>query len=203
VLVLVGFVLSLLVGPSAHASTGLTNRFAADRCTPPTNPYGSSTTIAECGTTTTVAQATITLTISYKSGVVDWRACVSERAEGSTVQLYINGSLEDSSQITSDRCTPKKDLALCLRPGSYNATAVDQPYGQGSAVLRVDESGCSNPAVLAATAAVNGSGGTATGHSGGLAFTGADIALMVIAAAALITIGIVIVKMTRQRQSAR
>jgi hypothetical protein len=36
-----------------------------------------------------------------------------------------------------------------------------------------------------------------------LAFTGADIALMVIAAAALITIGIVIVKMTRQRQSAR
>ena len=47
---------------------------------------------------------------------------------------------------------------------------------------------------------LSGNGGT--GPSGGSAFTGSDIGLLVIAAAALLTIRMVIVKMSRQRQHA-
>ena len=202
-LLLVGFVGALLAGPSAHASSAVANQFAlADKCTPPTNPYGSSTTIADCNSSTTVAEADVTLAIKYDSGQVEWSACVSRSASGSTVSLYINGSLEDSSQVGSKGCTPSKTFALCLKAGDYNATAVDQPYGSASQVLRVRDSGCANPTVLSATAGLNGSGSGTTGHRGGLAFTGANIALLIIAAAALMTLGTVIVKMARQRQNA-
>ena len=201
-LLVVGFVAALLAGPSAHATSRIVNHsLLGDECTPQTNPYGSSTTIADCVTSTTGPAATVTLTISYRSGEVSWSACIGSSASGSTVQLYINGSLEDSSQVASNGCTPGKEFALCLQTGSYNAVAVDQPYGQASAVLRVEDSGCASPAVLSATAGVGGSGGTAR-HSGGLAFTGADIALLVIAAVALMTVGTAIVKMTKHRRAA-
>ena len=202
-LVVGGFVAALLAGPSAHATSRPADQLPLrSDCTPPTNPYGSSTTIADCGTSTTEAPATVSLTVRYDSGVVEWRSCVSSSASGSTVQLYINGSLEDSSQIESNGCTPQKDLALCLQPGDYNATAVDQPYGQASEVFRVRDSGCASPVALAATAQVEGSQGSASGHTGGLAFTGADIALLAIAAGALMIVGMFIVRMTRQRKSA-
>ncbi|HEX4863158.1 MAG TPA: hypothetical protein VFV02_03745, partial [Acidimicrobiales bacterium] len=201
-LLLVGFVAQLLAGPSAHASPGAADQFAlADKkCTPPTNPYGSSTTIADCGTTTTVGEANVTLSISYNSGRIRWRACVSQSATGSTVQLYINGSPEDSSQVVGNGCTPNNNFALCLRAGRYNATAVDEPYGQASQVLEVRDSGCANPTVLSATSGLNGTGNGTARRAGGLAFTGADIALLVIAAAALMILGTVIVKMARQRR---
>ena len=202
-LLLVGFVAALLAGPSAHASSAVANQFVlAEKCTPPTNPYGSSTTIADCGTSTTVGEARVTLSIKYHSGEIDWRACVGRSASGSTVQLYINGSPEDSSQVAADGCTPSKTFALCLKAGDYNATAVDQPYGQASEVLRVKNSGCASPTVLSATSGLNGSANGTGGQAGGLAFTGADIALLVIAAAALMIVGTVIVKVARQRRSA-
>lgn len=203
VLLVIGFVGALLAGPSARASSAATNQFAlADKCTPPTNPYGSSTTIADCEASTTVREAGVTLAIKYDSGQVEWSSCVSRSAGGSTVYLYINGSLEDTSVVASDGCTPSKTFALCLKAGDYNATAVDQPYGSATQSLDVRDSGCASPTVLSATAGLNGSGSGTTGQRGGLAFTGANIALLIIAAAALLTLGIVIVKMARRRQNA-
>lgn len=202
-LILVGFVGALLTGTSAHASSTVASQFAsADKCTPPTNPYGSSTTIADCETSTTVREVDVTLAIRYDSGQIEWSACVGRSASGSAVQLYINGSLEDSSQVASNGCTPTKTFALCLNAGDYNATAVDQPYGSATKTLEVKHSGCANPTVLSATSGLTGSGTAASRHSGGLAFTGANITLLVIAAAALLILGIVIVKMARQRHTA-
>ena len=202
-LLLLGFLGAVLTGPSARASSAVPGQFAlADDCTPPTNPYGSSTTIADCEPSTTVGEAEVTLAIKYDSGQVEWSACVSPSASGSAVQLYINGSLEDSSPVASNGCTASKTFALCLKAGDYNATAVDQPYGQASRVLEVKDSGCADPTALAATAGLNGSASGTSGHTGGLAFTGAHITLLIVAAGALIGLGIIIVKMARQRQKA-
>lgn len=189
-----GFLAAVFTTSPAHASP----RVGAQTCTPPTNAYGSSTTIADCGSTTTSSvPANVTLTISYGSGHVMWKACAGAAAQGSTAQLYIDGNQESSAQVNGSGCTPENNLALCLAPATYNATAVDQPYGEASQSFTVSDSGCSNPTVLAGSGAATGSG-SGGGHST-LAFTGSDIALMVVGALMLITVGLYTVRMARQR----
>ena len=204
------FVAAIFAGSVAHAAPNLSQQAAGSGCTPPTNPYGSATTIADCNTTTTAAQATLTLSVSYQSGHLTWKVCVEASAVGSSVQIYLNGQQVDSSQVAASGCTPTNNLAICLASGTYTATAVDQPYGETSQSFTVQESGCSNPTSLTASAGQSGSGagnsgsGAASGgaHQGALAFTGADIALLVIGAAALMTIGYGIVRTTRRRRPA-
>jgi hypothetical protein len=205
-LLTLGFVGIVLAGPSARANPGSLNQTAPTHCTPPTNPYNTSTTVATCGTTTTVSPATVTLTVTYQSGHVKWQACVNRSAAGSSVQLYIgqqgSGSAQpvDSSTINGSGCTPQGNVALCLAQGSYTATAVDQPYGQASRSFEVQNSGCRNPTTLAGSAGQVGSGSASGNHSGSLAFTGADIALMAIGAAVLLAFGYTLVKLSNRRR---
>jgi len=202
-----GFVAAILAGPSAHASTSTPRQAAPNRhCTPPTNPYNTSTTLAECGTTTTVPQSTVTLSVSYQSTVLTWHACVSSTAsvQGSQVQLYVDGTLVDSASVGANGCTPSKSLSLCLKAGRHTATAVDQPYGQASVSFEARNSQCTSPNARTASAGQTGGGrngdaASGAGHAGFLAFTGADIVLMAAGAAALIAVGYAVVRRSRPR----
>lgn len=207
-----GFVGAILAGTSARANPGTLSQTAPTHCTPPTNPYNTSTTVATCGTTTTVGQATITLSASYRSGHLKWRECAGQPASGSAVELWLGrqggGSAQpvDSSQIGSSGCTPDSNLAICLASDSYTATGVVQGYGQASQSFTVQKSGCQNPTTLTASAGQTGSGAGHDGsvsagtHRGFLAFTGANVAVMAIGALALLALGYALVKLSRQRR---
>ena len=205
-LLIVGFVIAVIGGSPARANPATLGQATPSQCTPPTNPYHPSTTVASCETTTSTPEATVTLSISYQSGHVKWRSCVGAVAAGDTVQLFINGDQVDSSQVSGSGCTPDNNLSLCLAPGTYNATAVDQKYGQATRSFTVSESGCNNPTTLSASAGNSGGGSSesgsnaaaANGQHGFLAFTGANIALLVLGAGIVIAVGYALLRTSRR-----
>ena len=201
---ILGFVAAVLAGSPARANPGIGTPASPTSC--PNQGYNTATTIANCRPTTTSGSLSLTLTVSYRDGKLKWQACAGASAQGSTVQLYVDGNAVDSQTIEGSGCTPSGNASVCLSPGQHQATATDAQYGLvAQQPFNVQDSGCRSPTVAAASAA-NASGAT-TGSSGTrpggfLAFTGANIALMIIAAVILIALGYGILRIARQRRSA-
>jgi hypothetical protein len=204
-----GFVIAVLAGSPARANPGVGSPASPTSC--PNQAYNTSTTIANCRptTTTTTGSASFTLTASYHTGHLSWQACAGAAAQGSTVQLYVDGSPISASNggsttIGSNGCTAATDATVCLARGSHTVTATDEPYGSASQTVDVRSNGCQSPTVAAASSAQAGGSTTGPGShtSGFLAFTGADIALMILGAALLLGLGFAIVRMSRQRRRA-
>jgi hypothetical protein len=201
--VLLGFVAAVLAGSPARANPGVGVPASPTSC--PNQGYNTSTTIANCRPTTTTGSQSLTLTVSYKNGQLKWQACAGSGAQGSTVQLYVDGSAVDSRTIGGNGCTSNGNTTICLSSGQHQATATDAQYSLvAQQQFTVQNSGCNNPAVAAASAAESrGSTTGSTGsRSGSLAFTGANIALMVIGAIILIALGYGTLRIARQRRSA-
>jgi len=207
---LVGFVAAVLVGSPARANPGIGSPASPTSC--PNQGYNPSTTIANCRPTTTTTSGTATFTLSarYHDGHLKWQACAGVSAQGSTVQLYVDGNAISSNDggtgtVDGSGCTSDPNATVCLAKGSHEVTATDGQYGSASQVIDVQNSGCTGPALASGAAAnANGSGtGSSSSKPGGaLAFTGADIALMVFGASALILLGYAIVRGSRQRRNA-
>jgi hypothetical protein len=210
VLVLLGgFVVAVLAGSPARANPGVGTPASPTSC--PNQGYDTSTTIANCRptTTTTAGSGTLTLSASYKKGHLTWQACADAGARGSTVQLYVDGDPVPadnggSGTIQANGCTTTRDATVCLSKGTHQVVATDEPHGTASQTIDVHDPGCSNPSVAAASSA--NAGGSTTGSGGpkpgSLAFTGANIALIVIGASLLIGIGFAILRTSRQRRHA-
>lgn len=201
---LLGFVAAVLSGSPARANPGVGAPDSPTSC--PHQGYNTSTTIANCRPTTTTGSQTLSLTVSYKNGRLKWQACAQPADQGSTVQLYVDGNAVDSGTIEGSGCTSLGNTNICLSPGQHQATATDAQYSLvAQQQFSVQDSGCNSPSAAAASAA-NASGST-TGSSGShpsgfLAFTGANIALMVIGAIILIALGYGTLRVARQRRSA-
>lgn len=207
---LVGFVAAVLAGSPARANPGIGRPASPTSC--PNQGYDTSTTIANCRdtTTTTTSSATFTLTASYKKGHLKWQACAGASAKGSTVQLYVDGNpipadSGGTDTVHGNGCTSESDAAICLSKGSHEVAATDEPYGTASQTIDVHDPGCTNPTVAAGSSANAGGSTTGSGGSkpeGFLAFTGANIALLVIGASLLIGLGYGIVRTSKQRRHA-
>jgi hypothetical protein len=120
---------------------------------------------------------------------------------GTTVQLYLDGQVQTepggSGQVQPDGCTSDPEINACFLTANhtYTAVAVDQSYGEASGSVAIGTLTCA--ATAAASSAQSGSGG------GSLAFTGANIVLLVAAGVAAVLIGNAIVRLSRQRRQAR
>jgi hypothetical protein len=123
------------------------------------------------------------------------------------VQLYLNGVLMSepggSGVVQANGCTTDLSFPICLATGTYTAAAADA-FDTPKASLAVNRSGCANPITLGSATIANSSGpgssSTPSSSSGGLAFTGANIALLLLAAALLIVVGYAILRLNRQRR---
>ena len=193
-----GALIAVLSGSPAEAFPGPSTQTQAPLCTSGVpDAYRTLDTIAGCSTTTTVAASSdFTLAISYSTGMVTWKACGSPSLSATTVQLYIDGQAVTggSATVGGGGCTDETNTAVCLAPGGHTGTAVDGP-NQASKSFTVTSSGCSNPQLL------SGSGPQA-GHagSGRLAFTGANIVLLLVAAGLLMSIGYSAIRLTKLRR---
>ena len=197
-----GFVAAVLAGSPARANPGVGTPASPTSC--PNQGYNTSTTIANCRpTTTTTAPGAFTLSASYKNGRLTWKACGG--AQGSTVNLYVDGNPVDTGTIEGSGCTGQRNSEICLAAGSHTVVAMDGGQ-EATQKITVQNSGCHGP--TAASASAGQAGGLTTGSTGGakasgfLAFTGANIALVVLIAVLLIGLGYAIFTMSRQRRHA-
>lgn len=189
----------LLLSTPAHASTGFTQSSSCQTCFAynTSTTFASTTTSSPGSTTSTTAAATdLTLIISYSDGIVTWQACGFP--VGSTVQLYIGGvkitQSGGSGTVQANGCTTDPQFPVCLSPGNYAATAVDQPSAGGpvdsaNATFKASSGG---PA-CASVASVGGS----------LPFTGTDAFRGLIAGVAAIVLGLVVLQLNRYRRRSR
>jgi hypothetical protein len=202
--VALGFVAAVLSGSPARANPGVGTPASPTSC--PNQGYNTSSTLANCRPTTTTGSQTLTLTVSYRNGQLKWQACAGAGAQGSTVQLYVDGNAVDSRTIEGNGCTSGGNTRICLSPGQHEATATDAQFGLvAHQQFNVQDSGCKNPTVASASSGQAGAGAAGSSPSGSrgfLAFTGADIALLVVGAGVLLALGYAILRMSRQRRSA-
>jgi hypothetical protein len=210
VAVLIALMVPLMSGGSAGAAgLSVQSRHGHPHPPPPctTEPYSKGKV---CSTTTTSRpgiHVSIRLKIFYLDGVVSWQACGFPPTDIDTsVQLYLNGQRQSqpggAGTVQPNGCTSDSHTAICLARGTYPATVVDGPYSASNSLV-VDSSGCANPVTLGLSGSASGSGSGSGGQSSALAFTGADILAIALAAALLIVVGYVIVRLNRQRRQVR
>ncbi|MHB1533932.1 MAG: hypothetical protein ACYC1D_04835 [Acidimicrobiales bacterium] len=150
---------------------------------------------------------------------------------GTTEQLFLNGvaitQAGGTGVVQSNDCTAPLQFSLCLPPGNFAGEALDQGFPPADNTLVVTVSGCSNPVnPITLTGSINNTGATnsgatssgatnsgatssgATGASstpasnGTLAFTGANVLRLILAALMLIALGYAIVRLNRRRRHA-
>ena len=204
---LIGFVAAVLAGSPARANPGIGSPASPTSC--PNQAYNTSTTIANCRPTTTTGSLSLTLTVSYKNGHLMWRACAGASTQGSAVQFYVDGNPTDTGTIEGNGCTPDRNVSICLASGQHNAVATDSQYSLvAKQTFTVQDSGCHGPTVAAASSAdasgsTPGSSGASGSKPGGfLAFTGINVALMLLGAGLLIGLGYAILRVSRRRRHA-
>jgi hypothetical protein len=207
---LLGFLtVAFLSSAPAHAA----GRLASDT-TCPTAAYSPDDTIQSCNTTTTAAvSSNLQLTISYSDGYVHWQVCgFVSSGVGTTVQLYLDGQLQTepggTGTVQPGGCTNVPEIYVCdLKPNhTYTAAAVDQPYGEADSTVATGSLPCSERVAAASAGAPANAGSSdhaGNSGSGSLAFTGANIILLVAAAIAAVLVGNAIVRLSRQRGQAR
>jgi hypothetical protein len=201
---LVAFLIPVFFGSPAGASTA---QSAATTCTSYPSSACTTTTVAGA-TTTTVAGATTTaptcppasgptLVASYADNVVSWSVSgLPTSAVGTTIHLYLNGQIQGpgGTAVVAGTCTATAQDPVCLSAGNYTAAASIPGVATPTTTLAVSSSGC----LSSAGSGTPGSGSSSSG--GSLAFTGADILLLLAIAAILLFAGFVSVRLARQRR---
>jgi hypothetical protein len=198
-LAVIGLAVVTIFGAPARAASPS----AATDCD--TYPYCTTSSMGSTTSTTGSITVTLTLTIHYSGGIVNWQECgFPPGATGATVRLYLDGIVQSqpggSAAVEANGCTNDSSFPLCLAPATYTAVGVVDQYGEASATFTVSSPGCANPVALAASSATAAGGASSGG--GGLAFTGADLALVALVAVGLIGVGITVVRLNRRRRHA-
>lgn len=187
----IGMSATLVLGTRASAAP----QALAVSSTCPTEAY-TGATIASCGSTTTTSRSgghPHVSSAAYSNGRL--RVVISgytQSSTGNTIRLYVGGNTQAgwSAGVGSDQ-SAKFSVGVCLDRGSHTIAGVDQ----------------TDPSVPEATGSVSVSSagpscGSAGAGGGRLAFTGANVFKMLIAAFMAIVVGYVLVRFNRQRRRA-
>lgn len=190
----VGMTATLALGTRAGASPGVVDRNGP--C--PTEAYTGST-ISPCKNTTTTTHPRgrghhpHVTSAAYSNGrltvgVTDY----PQSAAGDTIRLYVGGDTHPdwAASVGSDQ-SARFSADVCLAAGSHTIAGVDQtdpnvPEATGSVSVSSEGPAC----------------GSAGSTGGKLAFTGANVVKMLIAAIVAIVVGYVLVRFNRQRRRA-
>ena len=189
---LIGMAATFVLGTRASASPSVLVRNGP--C--PTEAYTGST-IAPCNTTTTTHPRGHGHPHVSSAGYSNGRLTVvisgyDQSSTADQIRLYVDGNTKPgwTAGVTADP-SATFSVTVCLTSGSHTIAGVDQ----------------TDPSVPEATGSVSVSSagpscGSAGAGGGRLAFTGANVVKMLIAAIMAIVIGYVLVRFNRQRRRA-
>lgn len=193
---------------------GATGRLAATVTTTCTSYPSSACTTTSLGvTTTTVASQTTTttsscppssgavLSVSYANNTLGWTVIgLPTSAAGTLVHLYVNGVAQGpagTATVSAQGCTATAEDPVCLSSGVYTVAALIPGFGTPTTSLDISSAAC----VTTAASGTPPGSSSSSSNGGSLAFTGADIALLVVGAVFLIVLGRLLVQASRRRRA--
>jgi hypothetical protein len=153
-------------------------------------PYEGNV-VASDGTTTVAAQVVTTGTSST------WTATACGFASGATVTFTINGTVEGTTPAGSDGCAILSGVTSDPSISINGGTPVSVPYGNST----VSVSGVGPTGATVTDTIIVPVVAPAASSAAPLAFTGADIAAMVVGGLALIALGFLVLTFSRRRKA--
>jgi hypothetical protein len=154
----------------------------------------------------------MTLHFGISDDTVSWSVSgLPNTAVGHSVTLELNGVGVANASVAANGCV-SSTVTLCLDPGLYTGVAVSQGFADSNAVAYdlTAQPSCANPVgpnlssgSSGATGAVASPSSSTGTSSGALAFTGANVLKWLLAAGALVLLGMAVTRSTRKRRHAR
>lgn len=153
-------------------------------------PYEGNV-VASDGTTTVTAQVVSAGTSST------WTATACGFATGATVTFTINGTVEGTAAANSSGCVILNGVTSDPSISINGGTPVSVPYGNST----VSVSGVGPTGATVTDTIIVPVVAPAASSAAPLAFTGADIAAMVVGGLALIALGFLVLTFSRRRKA--